>query len=83
MQGRHQPHPMMHRLHNASQQECVGDTANAKHVTWGGVQVRHIRTYKMDSQRIGKISKENLRKKMVGSERLATCNRKKHTTHNV
>ena len=63
--------------------DCVGDTANAKHVTWGGVQVRHIPMYKMESERIGKTSKENLWKKFVRSKRSATWDKKKHTIHNV
>ena len=60
----------------------VVDTANAKHVTWSGVQVGHIHTYKMDSQRIGKILKENLGKMWSGTRDQPHAT-KKNTTHNV
>ena len=55
MQGHCLPSPMIHRLHNASPQECVGDTEKFKHVTWGGIEVWEICTYDMDNQRVKKI----------------------------
>ena len=83
MQGHRHPHPMMHRLHNASPQECAGNTVNVKHVTWGGVQVRHIHMHEMDNQRIGKISEENLWGRFGWEREIGHMQQKKHITRNV
>ena len=37
-------------------------------MTWGGVKVRQIHIYDMDTQRVGKILKENVQGRMWSRE---------------